>query len=257
MPKSKSKRKPSVVPTVKISKAELERLQRVDSLSRANMSQSANPLPIANIPLALPAPPVESRVMIDLGCGDNKAPGFRGLDLRPGSDIVHDLMQLPWPFENDSVDEFRASHVLEHFWGEDQIKIMNETYRCLKFGGLFTVIVPAWNSVRMWQDPTHKSPFPDAKAPYFNKGWRDANRLDHYLGITADFDFDVNYQIVDPAPQVGVKGYVQTTRETQVYAMYYYNNVVGDVTIAFKKVKRDIPAFPEPPIIPATPKPGS
>lgn len=185
-------------------------------------------------------PPIPAdAVRIDLGCGRRKEPGFRGLDRVQveGVDIVHDVLTLPWPFESESVDEFRASHLLEHFWGEDQTRIMDEAFRCLKFGGLFTVVVPAWNSVRQWQDPTHKSPFPDAKAWYFNKAFRDVNLLSHY-DIKSDFDVDFNYTITDPNPATGIGGYVNRTKEVQMNAMWYYNNVVSDVTMVFRKNRR-------------------
>jgi hypothetical protein len=201
---------------------------------------------MSNLQLAVPvaAPRTwPSPLKVDLGAGQNKREGFLGLDRAPVSDITHDLLDTPWPFADESVDELHASHVLEHFWGEDQIKIIDEAYRVLKYAeadgssatGTLTVIVPWWNSVRQWQDPTHKAPFPDNKALYFNKPWRVANKLDHYE-IKSDFDFTLNYQLVDPAN--GVKGYVSASREAQLFALYYYANVVGDLTVVFRKVKR-------------------
>jgi len=183
-------------------------------------------------------------VRVDLGCGQNKKEGFIGLDRMPGADLQHDLLDLPWPFADESVDELYCSHVLEHFWGEDQIKIMDEAYRVLKFArpddqstfGTMSVIVPWWNSVRMWQDPTHKAPFPDNKAWYFNKAWREANKLTHYP-ITSDFDFTTFYQLVSPATP-GIKDYLQAPREAQLYAIFYLSNVVGDLYLTFRKSRR-------------------
>jgi len=184
-----------------------------------------------------------SLVRIDLGAGQNKKEGFTGMDRWEGSNIVHDLLDLPWPFEDGSVDELHCSHVMEHFVGEDQMKIMDEAFRVLKFSeadasstiGTLTVIVPSWNSVRMWQDPTHKSPFPDARAHYFNKEWRTLNKLDHYP-IKSDFDFTAFYQMIDPGN--GIPGFITRSREAQLFAMHYYNNVIADTTIVFRKARR-------------------
>jgi len=189
-------------------------------------------------------PAAPSLVRIDLGSGQNKREGFTGMDRMPGSDIVHDLLDLPWPFADSSVDELHCSHVMEHFHGEDQIKIIDEAYRVLKYSepegasakGTLTVIVPAWNSHRQWQDPTHKAPFPEQKALYFNKNWREANKLAHYP-IQSDFDFQSSYQIVAPAVP-GIQDYTARSREVQLTALYYYNNVCGDVYIVFRKNKR-------------------
>lgn len=195
------------------------------------------PMPATPSTPAINAPAASLR-RIDLGCGQRRADGYTGMDIMDGADIVHDLRQTPWPFSNDSVDEFRASHVMEHFWGEEQIKIIDEAFRCLKFGSIFTIIVPWWNSARMWQDPTHKSPFPPEKCHYFNKGWRDGNGLSHY-GITSDFDFEYSCGISDPHPATGIKGYVNTTREAQLFALYYYANVGSDATMILRKNKRE------------------
>jgi len=183
-------------------------------------------------------PSYPSPLRVDLGAGQNKREGFLGLDRAPVTDIQHDLLDTPWPFADESVDELMASHVLEHFWGEEQVKILEEAYRVLKWDAGIMIIVPWWNSARMWQDPTHKAPFPAEKAYYFNKQWRDANKLDHY-GIRADFDLvGLNYQVVDPNPASGVRGYAGASEAAKAYAVYYYANTVADLTVVLKKTKR-------------------
>ena len=86
------------------------------------------------------------KVLIDLGCGLNKAPGYIGMDNRFGShaDIIAQLPDIP--FKKNSVDGFRARHVLEHFFSEDVFDILIEAARCLKIGGEFQVIVPHFSS---------------------------------------------------------------------------------------------------------------
>lgn len=66
---------------------------------------------------------------------------------------------------DESVDEARASHVMEHILsGADRLFVMNEVHRVLKPGGVFTIIGPliqafgnpihTWHA---WADPTHVS----------------------------------------------------------------------------------------------------
>ena len=131
-------------------------------------------------------------VKIDLACGQNKTDGgYFGIDKVPGDkvDAVVDLEQFPWPIESDSAEDIVCNHYVEHT--TDLIKFMDEVYRILKPGGKMKVVAPYYTSIRCWQDPTHKRAIGDATFLYFNKGWRDVNKLDHY-DIKSDFDFCVS-----------------------------------------------------------------
>ena len=50
---------------------------------------------------------------LNLGCGDERPPGFHNVDLCPGPgvDIVADLNGAPWQFASESVEYIRAYHV--------------------------------------------------------------------------------------------------------------------------------------------------
>jgi predicted SAM-dependent methyltransferase len=87
------------------------------------------------------APPMKK---LDLGCGDNKMEGFIGVDIckTDSVDVVHDLTITPWPFEDDSIDEARASHFFEHLKPEERILFMNELFRVLKKGAGCLLITP-------------------------------------------------------------------------------------------------------------------
>jgi predicted SAM-dependent methyltransferase len=53
---------------------------------------------------------------LDLGCGIHKFPGSVGLDVVPLDtvDVVHDLNAFPYPFEPNTFDAVRMTHVVEH-----------------------------------------------------------------------------------------------------------------------------------------------
>jgi SAM-dependent methyltransferase len=91
---------------------------------------------------------------LDLGCGYSKPDGYIGLDNlgdaafqvvdeRHGPDILMDLDNDRLPFANDSCDEVRSSHFLEH---SSLDHVLAESYRVLKRGGLFVFMVPYANS---------------------------------------------------------------------------------------------------------------
>ena len=96
-----------------------------------------------------------------LGCGENKVPNSIGLDnvQLPGVDVEHDLLNLPYPFENESIDKIYLRHVIEHFAFENINFIMNECNRILKNDGLLVITVPHVFSISAFIDPTHRSFF--------------------------------------------------------------------------------------------------
>ena len=79
------------------------------------------------------------------------------LDCRPfeGVDVVHDLNQTPWPFEDGQFDEVVALHVLEHL--QDFLQFHNEAWRVLKVGGALYIETPlaGANPDLTHGDPTH------------------------------------------------------------------------------------------------------
>jgi SAM-dependent methyltransferase len=136
---------------------------------------------------------------LDLGCGDNKAAGHIGIDAvkTAAADHVLDLTQTPWPIDAAAVDSIYCSHFFEHLTGAQRMAFMDECWRILKPGAQLAIIVPHWSSMRAVQDPTHQwPPVAETSFLYFNKTWREQNKLAHYA-IACDFDFGYGHA-VDP-----------------------------------------------------------
>ena len=59
-------------------------------------------------------------VRLDLGAGQNPKDGYEAVDLH-APNVAHrvDLFRFPWPFEDNSVDELHASHLIEHIPNRD------------------------------------------------------------------------------------------------------------------------------------------
>jgi SAM-dependent methyltransferase len=167
-----------------------------------------------------------NELKLDLACGQNKTEGYFGIDIFPGDkvDAVVDLEQFPWPIESDSVEDVVCNHYIEHT--SDLMKFMNEVYRILKPGGRIKVVAPYYTSIRCWQDPTHKRAISDATFLYFNKGWRDANKLDHYP-IDCDFDYTYGYDINNV--------WANRSEDARNFAILHYNNVVNDIHVVMTK----------------------
>ena len=175
-------------------------------------------------------------VKVNLACVQTRADGFLGIDKvkTDATDIVHDLEEYPWPFENNSVDEIACSHYVEHT--KDLIKFMDEICRILKspytnnkgeeIKSKATIIAPYYSSIRCWQDPTHIRAISEYSFLYFNKKWRTDNKLDHY-GIQSDFDFTYGYQL-DPV-------WANRSEDARVFAIKHYINVILDIHVVLTK----------------------
>lgn len=111
-------------------------------------------------------------IMLDIGCGEQKQPGFVGMDHQPlpGVDVVHEWDVFPWPFENESVTTAIASHVVEHVNPVNGhfIDWMNEVWRILKPMGQLALVTPYAGSPGFWQDPTHCNGCTEATWFYFD-----------------------------------------------------------------------------------------
>ena len=78
-------------------------------------------------------------------------------DHRP--DFVHDLMDLPLPFDDNTFDEIHAYEVLEHTGQQGDYRFFfkqwEEFWRILKPGGYFAGTSPDRSSPWAWGDPGH------------------------------------------------------------------------------------------------------
>lgn len=83
---------------------------------------------------------------------------WTNMDYNPkcGAEVIHNLLEFPWPFPDDSFDTIQATHVMEHFWGHDIIKIAKEASRVLKVGGWWVVAVPYGAHCTSWHNLHHK-----------------------------------------------------------------------------------------------------
>lgn len=75
-------------------------------------------------------------VKLNLGCGDINVPGYRNLDRKNGFEAY------PLDIPDGSVDEIRASHLLEHFEEYKVQDVLNDWVSKLKNGGVLKVAVP-------------------------------------------------------------------------------------------------------------------
>ena len=80
-------------------------------------------------------------IRLNIGCGDEVVHGFLRCDMfRPDVDLVFDCTKIP--MDDNSVDEIRAYHLLEHFNFMEGQNVLTEWHRALKRGGRLHLEVP-------------------------------------------------------------------------------------------------------------------
>ncbi len=136
-----------------------------------------------------------------LGCGSsrqkkiivNNKPDWSHLvtldhESRHKPDIVHDLENIPLPFEDNIFDEIHAYEVLEHIGRQGDWRFFfrqwMDFWRLLKPGGFFVGTVPDHTSIWAWGDPSHTRVLPSTSFVFLHQPSYDAQ-----IGKTAMSDF--------------------------------------------------------------------
>lgn len=133
-------------------------------------------LEIINDAAVVPTPTAASPIKINLGAGSEPTDGWVNVDWidQPGIDVVHNLLEFPWPFKDCIADEIKAIDVLEHmplFNKNNEstpIKFIEECHRLLSTGGKLFITVPHWQSKNLWIDPTHVRGYDEKSFDYFD-----------------------------------------------------------------------------------------
>jgi SAM-dependent methyltransferase len=115
--------------------------------------------------------------ILSIGCGNRQAEeGVIRLDISPkvNPDIIWDLNQFPYPFEESSFQIIECFDVIEHL---DSISnVMEEFYRILIPDGLLKITTPHFSSANSYIDPTHKWHLSYFSFDYFS----DTSSLNYY-----------------------------------------------------------------------------
>lgn len=132
------------------------------------------------------------------------------LDIRDnvGADFVHDLNDLPLPFEDNYFDEIILSHIIEHL--DNVYTFLEEIHRILKPNGVVKITVPHYTDWTYWRDPGHKlhfnsysfDRFQDTKGHHFDTKYPfqieqlsvDLQKLWRYLGIQFLINLSIKFK---------------------------------------------------------------
>ena len=93
---------------------------------------------------------------LEVGCGSKKAEGAIGMDVfpYPGVDVVHNIDECPWPFEESHFEKVYARHVIEHV--NSIADFFREIHRISRPGAEVLIETPHFTSLDSYADPTHR-----------------------------------------------------------------------------------------------------
>ena len=136
------------------------------------------------------------------------------------------LSKFPWPYKDASVEEFSITDVFHYIPALDRGKFMEELYRVMTDGGKCIIVCAYYSTMLAYADfHLEWPPVCEQSFLYFNKGWREANKLPYTL--KCDFDFSYGY-IPNPDLQ-------NRNAETQSFQIKSYLNTVQRLQVALTK----------------------
>lgn len=135
---------------------------------------------------------------INIGGGYKRFDGFVNLDHDEltNPDFIVNLEKDRLPFEDNSVDEIKAHHILEHI-GEGFFHLLQELYRVCKNGALFDIVVPHHRHEHFYGDPTHRRFITIEMMKQFSLKWCTWHK--EHFGSSSGFAprLKVDFEIID------------------------------------------------------------
>ena len=173
---------------------------------------------------------------LNIGSGSKRYDGYINIDNDAGSnpDYVVNLETDRLPFEDNSVDEVIAHHILEHL-GDGFFHCLQELYRVCKNGAIIDVRVPHPKHDTFLIDPTHRRPiYPHTLDMFSQKRNKrdiaDPNGRETPLGLIYKIDLEVIHYTfnLDPYWQ---QRFQQMTEEECEHVARSFNNVITEIII--------------------------
>ncbi len=156
---------------------------------------------------------------LNLGCGFDIRPDFINADnfAECNPDILFDVEQADWGFEDNRFDYVLMKHVLEHVGKDfaDFARIMRNLHRILSPAGILEIHVPHYRHETYWSDPTHVRAFTALTFRMMSKRQNDewiAQRANYtMLAYVMGIDFELKQAV-----QVYDQSYIRMMNEGHI-----------------------------------------
>ena len=183
---------------------------------------------------------------LNLGSGSIKIKDYINVDkyeiFKP--DILHDLEQFPYPFEDSSVDNIILSHILEHIGQSPDTfnTIMRELYRICKNKASISITVPHPRHDDFLTDPTHVRPITNLLLKLYdkklNQQWQKEKVANSPLALIHKVNFKVKKVRYDLEEKYYKMLKDRKINRTELDDMINkYNNVIKQIFIQLQVIK--------------------
>lgn len=135
---------------------------------------------------------------INLGSGFKRYDGFLNIDddplVNPDYIVTLDDPNVKLPFEDNSVEEIKAEHILEHI--NNFIPLMKELYRVAEHGCILDIIAPNENHSVYYADPTHVRPINVNVMYMFSKKFIRDHIREHNSSTGMALKYDIDWEVI-------------------------------------------------------------
>jgi len=185
-------------------------------------------------------------VKLNLGAGADILPSYINHDIAnlPGIEVVHDLNQYPWPWNENTVHEIKANDVLEHL--RNFTRAMEEIHRILVPGGKCHLRVPYWNSCCAHGDPTHQRSFHETTFYFFDPSTAYCQNRPYYTGARFRIVSE-KFLLVPFSPYYSLPGikhlHIKNKMLKKVVGIignYFVSNLIHGLLLTLQKEKSDL-----------------
>jgi SAM-dependent methyltransferase len=135
---------------------------------------------------------------LNIGSGHKRYDGFLNVDDDPlvNPDFIVNLEEAKLPFEDNSVEEIKAHHILEHI-GDGFIPLIQEFYRICKHGAIIDIVAPHHNHEVFYGDPTHKRPITVNGMYLFSKKYCLESKEQSSSSSGLALKYNVNFEMIE------------------------------------------------------------
>jgi hypothetical protein len=181
---------------------------------------------------------------LNLGCGEQRYPGYVNVDKYGTPDRQHDLEVFPWPWPDNAVSEIVLYHVLEHLGQEPGVflGIMKEMYRVCQANARVLIAVPHFRHDFFFSDPTHvRAITPEGLALFsqrINREWLAQGKSNSPLGLYLNVDFELVATTLKPgAHWFRLHPGQPVDMELLLRESALYNNLIEELKIELRVIK--------------------
>jgi len=193
---------------------------------------------------------MEKSKCLNLGCGLNHLSDYTNIDREQVAtpDMLVDLEQFPWPWEDNTIEIIRLHHVLEHLGEKTEAykRIMQEMYRICTPNACIRIAVPFFRHDNFWADFTHVRVITPLGLALLsrknNEMWIKMGAANSSLALYWNVNFEIISTLFVSDPSMWLHVFPKITRDDEKHQQElitysYVNNLIMEIHYELRVVK--------------------